>query len=76
MGSLLPDPVKGVKDHGLIAVLVPEIALHHGELIEIGQERQVLSVHKSPPLEASGRRGGAAHDGFKNNLKNKAFPRG
>ena len=37
--------VKGVEDDGFIAVLMPEIALHHSELVEVGHQSQVLSVH-------------------------------
>ena len=54
--------VKGIKDNSFVAVLVLEVALHHGELIKISEQGQVLSVHKLLPSETW----------FKSNLKSKA----
>ena len=42
--------VKGIKDNSFVAVLVLEVALHHGELIKIGEQGQVLSVHEKSPF--------------------------
>ena len=39
---------KCIKDHGLVLIPMLEIALHHGELIEIGKQCQILSVHDYP----------------------------
>ena len=36
---------KRVKDDGLVLILVLEIALHHGQLIEIREQSQVLTIH-------------------------------
>ena len=41
-GGILP--VKGVKDNSFIGLIL-EIALHHSELIEIGQQSQVHCTH-------------------------------
>ncbi len=38
--------VEGVEDHGLVQVLVHEISLHHGELVQVCHQGEVLSVHR------------------------------
>ena len=43
-------PVKYVKDHGFILIFVFEITLHHGQLVQICHQGQVLSVHVMPPV--------------------------
>ena len=40
--------VKSVEDHGLIRGIF-KITLHHGQLIEICQQGQILCSHGSPP---------------------------
>lgn len=37
--------VKNIKNYSFILVLVLKIALHHGELIKIGEQGQAVSVH-------------------------------
>ena len=39
------DTEKRVEDDGLVLILVLEITLHHRQLIEVGEQRQILSVH-------------------------------
>ena len=39
--------VKGVEDHSFIGVLGIKITLHHGQFIEIRQQRQVAFTHNT-----------------------------
>ena len=36
---------EGIEDDRLVLVLVLEVALHHGQLVQVGQQCQILSVH-------------------------------
>lgn len=41
---------KGIEHDGLVLVLVLEVALHHGQFIEIREQSQVLTIHNNPIL--------------------------
>ncbi len=42
-------PVKGVENNSFIGVVL-EIALHHGQLIEIGHEGEIARLHEAFPF--------------------------
>ncbi len=47
--------VESVEDHGFIGVFFFEIALHHGQLIQIRKQGEISLFHKYPPGDGSGR---------------------